>query len=1168
MRWIVQLLIISLGLCSLASAQDARGTILGRVTDTTGANIVAAPVRALNPSTGVTLTATTNADGNYLLPYLLPGKYTVTVEMTGFKKAVQNQVEVRVGDQVELNIVLTLGDVKETLEVSAATPLLNTADSSLGQVVDERRITELPSFAGNAMDMVHLAPGTVNGTNLRLRKAPFNSAPSAFSTDGSGNNQNEFAIDGISNTYSDGTAPRVAFSPPQFSLSEFKIQTTPYDASSGHTMGSVVNVSTKGGTNDLHGELHWWFRNKAFDTPTIFQNRSGQKPAQYTDNRYGFSAGSQIVIPKIYNGKNKTFWFFGYEGNKFQDPSNQAVSTVPTAKVRNGDLSDYLALGANYQVYDPATTVRQANGTFTRTPFAGNFIPASRISPISQAIMKAWPLPNQNGTADFRNNFFRSSKALENYWTTIGRIDHTFSEKHRVFVRWQRDYWQEDKNRFLSANDNITGVILNRINRGIAFDDVYVFSPSFLMNFRYGLTQQEFPERRVSKGFDLASLGFSSALTSLIPKDLATFPRVNVNPYTVLSNWESGDGVTASLTHHFNLNFTKLIGQHNMHFGVDYRVYRENRNRYMNDVSPNLNFDAEYTKASNTAGNPQLGGEIASFLLGVPAGNMNRTASYAEQDKYWGFYFQDDYKLSKRLTLNLGLRYEYETPMTERFDRAVEQFAFGVSNPIEAQAKANYARSPFPDFPVDRFRVLGGLTFANVGGNPRTYYNAPRTNFQPRIGLAYQLTPKTILRAGYGIFTGSIGVNYTNTVQTGFSQSTPIRASLDTGLTPYATLANPFPGGLLAPAGSSNGLRTNLGQGIEVFDRDRKAPYAQRWSLGFQRELLQKFVLEMSYVGNRATRLSIYRDLNAIPNQYLSTSPTRDDKTNAYLNENVANPFQGLDSVSGGFITRGQILRPYPQFTISGATQSNNYSINQLQPIGYSWYHSLQSRLERRFAQGLTVQLSHTWSKAMQATEFLNPGDPGPSEVVSDLNRTHAWRASGILEIPFGKGRKFGGNANWLVNGVAGGWQLNGVWQNQSGGPLGFGNRIFNGDLKKILLPDDQRSVDRWLNYDAVAKGGYGFVVPSGSQLVNNVRTFPLRFSGITGPGQSRWDFSAIKNFRLGERFVTQFRAEVFNAMNHPNLANPNTDPTSTSFGVITGQDSPRSWQFALKISF
>lgn len=808
LRSVVTLLLFT----ACLNAQESRGTILGHITDTSGSSVSGATVAALNPSTGIVIKAATNAEGNYFLPYLLPGKYTVTAEMSGFKKSQQNEVEVRVSDQVKLDMVLQLGDAKEIIEVTAAAPLLSSTEASLGQVIDERRAVELPLFAGNAMDLVHLAPGTVNGTNLRLRKAPFNNAPSQFSTNGGGNYVNEFSIDGVVNVYSDGTQPRVAFSPPQTALSEFKIQTTPYDASIGHTMGSVVNVNTKGGTNLFHGEAHWWLRNKAFDTPTIFQNRSAQPLAQYTDNRYGFALGGPVLIPKVYNGKNKTFWFFTWEANKFGDPANQQVSTVPIDPVRQGDLSPYLALGAAYQVYDPASTVVGANGTFTRTPIPGNVIPRNRLDPVAVNIMKAWPSPNQATTnREFRNNFFRSSKAIEDYWTSLGRVDHTFSEKHRVFLRFDRDYWQEDKNRFFDANDNISGIILNRINRGIALDDVYVFSPSFLMNLRYGVTAQEFPEKRVSQGFDLASLGFSNTLVNSIERNIATFPRVNVAPFSVLSNWETGDGTTSSLIHHFSGTFTKIYAKHNMRFGFDGRLNREFRNRFPNSTSPDFTFATTYTNANSSAAAPQLGGEIAAFLLGVPAGNMAVNASYAEQDKYIGAFFQDDYKLTSKLTINLGLRYDLESGVTERFNRSVYSFDATKPNPISAQAIANYTARPIPDLPVSQFRVNGGLTFADVGGNPRAYWNPRYSNFQPRIGLAYQLNDKTVLRAGYGIFTGPIGVYYNNTVQTGFSQTTPIQASLDNGLTYIATTANPFPTGLLAAPGAALGLSTNLG---------------------------------------------------------------------------------------------------------------------------------------------------------------------------------------------------------------------------------------------------------------------------------------------------------------------------------------------------------------------
>ncbi|MGH9674647.1 MAG: carboxypeptidase regulatory-like domain-containing protein, partial [Bryobacteraceae bacterium] len=293
---------ILLALASLATAQDARGTLVGRIVDSTGAIVPNTGVRATNVSTGVVAAAKTNESGNYVLPYLIPGTYTVTAEVQGFKRFVRENVQIRVNDRVELNIEMEIGNVSESVEVKAETPLLATAEASLGQVVDRRRVTELPLFAGNAMDLVHLAPGTVNGTDMRLRKAPFNNAPSQFSTDGSGNYGNEFTIDGVSNTYSDGTSPRVAFSPPAASIAEFKVQTSAFDASVGHTAGALVNVSTRGGTNELHGEAWWWLRHSKLDAPTIFQNRSGQRLPVYQDNRYGFAAGGPIYLPAVYNG--------------------------------------------------------------------------------------------------------------------------------------------------------------------------------------------------------------------------------------------------------------------------------------------------------------------------------------------------------------------------------------------------------------------------------------------------------------------------------------------------------------------------------------------------------------------------------------------------------------------------------------------------------------------------------------------------------------------------------------------------------------------------------------------------------------------------------------------------------------------------------------------------
>ena len=308
-------------------------------------------------------------------------------------------------------------------------------------------------------------------------------------------------------------------------------------------------------------------------------------------------------------------------------------------------------------------------------------------------------------------------------------------------------------------------------------------------------------------------------------------------PFSALAAWESGDGVTASNTNSFVGNFTNPRGNHTLRFGPEFRVYRESRNRYQSMLSPQLNYNANYVKANDTAANPTRGGEAASMLMGIPAGSMGISDSYVEQDKYFGLYIADDWKISKKLTLNLGLRYEFESPMTERFDRAAIHFAGTTPNPLNDAARANYAKNPMPELPVASFQAMGGLTFANVAPNGRTYWKPEKKNFQPRFGFAYQARPKTIIRGGYGIFTASIGVNYTNTNQTGFSLSTPIQATLDNGLTYIATNANPLPTGLLQPARSSAGLLTNIGQGVSFFGDTRKHPYSQRWSLGVQQEL-------------------------------------------------------------------------------------------------------------------------------------------------------------------------------------------------------------------------------------------------------------------------------------------------------------------------------------------
>jgi hypothetical protein len=423
----------------------------------------------------------------------------------------------------------------------------------------------------------------------------------------------------------------------------------------------------------------------------------------------------------------------------------------------------------------------------------------------------------------------------------------------------------------------------------------------------------------------------------------------------------------------------------------------------------------------------------------------------------------------------------------------------------------------------------------------------------PRFGFAYQLTNATVLRGGYGLFYDSIGIMKVVPIQTGFTQSTPIQASLDNGQTYHATTSNPFPNGLIAPQGSAGGLRTNLGQSLDFYNRNLKHGYSQRWSFGVQQTLPAQFLIDTSYVANRATRLGVERNINTIPAEYLSTSPARDQATINYLGQQFPNPFRGVDPIYGANISRANLLRPYPQFG----------DIFVEEPIGYSWYHSLQVRSERRFAQGFTFQLAYTFSKLMEATGFLNGVDPMPYETLSALDRPHRLAASGIWELPVGRGRRFGTGMHRVLNFAIGGWQIGGVVTKQSGPPLGFGNVIFNGDPDNIRLPGSERDVDRWFNVDA------GFNRVAQQQLASNIRSFPLRFSGLRGDGQDSWDFSIVKKFAIREGAQAQFRADVYNAWNQTNLNTPNMAPTNSAFGRVTSTTGDaRNWQLSLKLMF
>ncbi|MBI5281043.1 MAG: TonB-dependent receptor [Candidatus Solibacter usitatus] len=1125
------------------------------MTDQSNAFMPGVRVRAVNAATQVTASTTTNATGNFVIPFLTPGTYSLTAEMTGFKKFSRSGIQLRVSEVAEINIPMALGTVEETVSVVSDAPLLDTAAASLGQVVDQRRIQELPLFAGNPLELMFITPGIVNPTaTMPQQHAPWNGLQ--VQSNGNAGASNDFSIDGVPNTYPNGISRgvRPAFSPPTTAVSEFRIETSSYDASVGHSIGASVNVSTRGGTNQFHGGAHWFLKNSAFDAPSFFDNQAGRKLDVYQYNRAGFDLGGPVRLPG-YNGKNKTFFFYTYERNIWAVPEPR-TDTVPSLRQRNGDFSGLLALGDRYQIYNPFSAAPAPGGRLTRTPFPNNVIPASLMDPVGKNMVSFYPEPNLPGTRDGLLNYYTPAVATQDYWVHLARVDHAFDENNRFFVRVDFASWDEDQLRRLGRNNPASGLLTSSRDKGAALDYVRVLSPTMVFNFRYGLTYQERADYRASQGWDLAALGFSPRLVSVIDRKFATIPEAALDGYARMSRFWTGDGSNTGLVHSLNGNFTKVLRQHNLKFGTSFRGSRSFGNRFPYATSPFFRFSTTYTRGplDNSAGSP-LGQDLASMFLGLPtdASYMELTPSFALNGPSLGLYLQDDYKLTRRLTVNLGLRWEYDLPVTERYNRLVAQFAGGTPNPIDAAAKANYARNPISEIAPADFRVLGGLGWVSQTGSGRSPFTTGGTNFMPRLGLAYQLTPKTVLRAGYGLFFDTVGVNQTVPIQTGFAQTTPIQVTRDGGLTFVTRASDPFPGGLLQPLGPAGGLKTNLNQSLNYYNSMRKNPYAQRWSFGVQQLLPAQFLVEAGYVGNRGTRLEIPRNINGVPTRYLSTSFFRDQPAIDYLSQRVPSPFLGTDPIFGSTVARVDLLRPYPHF--------GNVIVDE--NIGYSWYHSLQLRAEKRFSHGFTFQGAYTFSKLMQATEFPNAADPMPYETLAGSDRPHIVSLTGIWELPFGRGRRFGTGMPKALNAVAGGWQFGVVFRHQSGQPLEFGDAIFVGDIKNIALAKSQRTPERWFNVDA------GFNRNSAQQRSHNVRTFPLRFAHVRSDAQRRWDLSVQKDFPITEAVKMAFRAEAINAPNSPIFGAPNTTPTSSSFGRVSSLAwSGRQWQFSLKLRF
>jgi hypothetical protein len=1145
-------LFLALFTCTAAAAaQEFRGTILGRVTDPQGAAIPGATVIVTNEETNVSSETQTQTDGAYRIPFLIPGRYRVEVSLSGFKKFSQSGITVGVTQNVSVDAKLVLGEVTETVDVRAEASLLDRSSGGLGQIIDRTRVEAMP-LNGRMVFMLNRLAGGVNwqvptfGATGTSGLRPFdNNGGSAWSINGGRVATNEFLLDGAPNS----TRGRYNFAPPVDAVEEFKIQTNTYDAQYGRTGGGVVNMTLKSGSNEFHGQAWNFFKNEALNANNALNRETNLPKPPYIANQYGITARGPVV-------RNRTFFMGTFEGLRERVPFPTTTSVPPEAERRGDFTQSYTDQRTPLIIYDPLTTVCNAQGVCTRTPFPGNVIPPNRINPAAQAILNlVYPLPTIPGQRV--NNFVNpTNNAKYDYDSELARIDHKFSDASRMFVSLHRNRRDEYR-----SNNGLQGTFANqgqwpqtRVNRGGTVDWVRSFGRSSLLNIRGGYTWfTEEAEQGDAKAFDRKQLPFTNLPGQFLPLiSLQQFTDVGVE-----SDGRNVDDRTASV----QASFTRNYARHTMKFGSEYRNIQAHPIT-SGDYNGNFSFTRGFTQANPNAGDAVSGNSVASFLLGYPS--SGQFGGGQERREYWhytGLYFQDDFRVSRKLTLNLGMRWDYETAPVEAENRLVRGFAFDQTNPLADQIRTAQGLAECPACS----NLTGGLLFAGVGGTPRGLFERDLNNFQPRAGFAYSVNDKTVLRGGYGLYyayRGALGS------QNGFFVTTPYIASDLNGRvgipeTSVNTFTNPFPRGETPAPGASAGLLTQVGRGISFDDPENKPSHIHSYNITVTREITRNLMVEASYVGSQTRDISVSKNINAISAADLARGA-------AYLQATVPNPFANLlpgTTRTGATLQRQELLRPYPQF---GDITQNSMS------IGKSWYNSFQLIVQKRMSQGLTFTSSYTFSRAMEQAGFLNPQDTEMVKQVTDYDRPHIWVFSGVYELPFGNGRTFGGGATGILNQIIGGWQANWNFNWQSGRPLGTPGGLEPIAGKSAKLSDP--TPERWFNTCYTDLNGALQKCLPGEEPVwrqrpnFTLRTTPNRFDDIRVPWKPTLDASLFKNVALPGRMRVEVRVEAFNLMNINIIPAPNTTFNDANFGRIpTPRGSiyfPRNVQLGAKLIF
>jgi hypothetical protein len=1085
-----------------AAAQTVTATVVGTVSDATGARIPGASVAVENKLTGLVRTASASETGDYRIPSLPPGSYRIVVESPGFKRSVIDDIELQVDQTVRIDPVLQVGDVAEVVEVTGATPLVASETSSVGQIVDNRQVVDLPLKGRSFFELALLAPGTTPTTPGSFvadrRPMPGGLNAPAFQVGGAREKSNGYLVDGVDSQDPHFLTP--SFFPSVDVIREFKLLTNAYTAEYGR-FAAQVNATTRSGGNKVHGGVYHFFRNDALDAANFFDNFTGRGIPPLRYNQFGANMGGPISLPKLYEGRNRTFFFASYEGTRIRR-GRTAQLNVPTVEQRAGDFSR-LGFRGNLPIFDPATTRRNEAGAIVRDPFPGNRLPQNRFVNFGPEILRLYPLPGVDVATG--NNFFATLSDTSDNNTGMIRIDHRFNDYNSLFFRYSMFDGIEANP---SPIDN-GGLSNNVRTQNMAFNFTRVFGPSFLYELRAGYNRPTYLILQDGAfQVDYArQLGLKNLLTDPIgwgvPQVILTgFSGIgtDTNPTTQISN-----------TYHLVNHFTITRARHNVKFGSDQRKinYNDRSERFVR---------GSFTFSGGLTGDPArvgaTGVSVADLLLGLPltAGGSSTSLAGNFNGFSHAFFIQDDWKVSNRLTLNLGLRYELNTRFTE------------VQNRLTLFD---------PDFPGGRL-LLSGTTQAYIPGQglvdagirtPRGLVPTDTNNWGPRVGLAFRpfASNRTVVRAGYGLFYEIIELQDLRT----FVRNPPFGevVQLVSDQNGHADAPNVLRVSELFPARGTPAARPNVFSPSKQYND----PYYQQWNFGIQHEVFPGWLAEIGYLGSKGTFLAQRLNLNQ-----------------ASLDPDPSRP------------TSQQSRQTFPRF---------GNSIRATYPEANSTYHAGFVKAEKRFAQGLSLLGSYTFSKSLDAGSLI---DDQPRDIFnkrlnkgrSSFDLRHRVVVSGSWEIPLGPGKAAfqSGPAAWIL----GGWQLNSIFNWHSGFPfsvLAQGNVCNCGASGQTAQQVGDpwagalRIRESWFNTAAFAQPAVGTFGSAGRNILD-------------GPSRTWFDTSLFKNISLGETTQLQFRAEAFNLFNTTRFNQPGGVVNTPNYGVITSAQDPRIVQFALKLRF